>query len=60
MAPDEDTPEPSLFVLTVAEINVPPHVFPVAVAKPVELTVTICVSFDVQVTWSVISLVTGG
>jgi hypothetical protein len=60
MAPDEDTPEPSLFVFTVAEIRVPPQTNPVAVISPVELTVTICGVFDDQVTWSVISLVTGG
>jgi hypothetical protein len=41
IAPDEDTPDPSAFVVTVAEISVPPQLSPVAVAKPAELTVTI-------------------
>jgi hypothetical protein len=60
IAPDEEIPEPSELVVTVAEISVPPQLCPVAVAKPVELTVTICVSLDDQVTWFVMSLVTGG
>ena len=50
MAPEEDRFEASLFVFTVAEINVPPQVRPVATAKPVGVTVTICTSFEVQVT----------
>jgi hypothetical protein len=50
IAPDECKPDPSAFVVTVAEISVPPQVSPVVVARPVEFTVTICVSFDVQVT----------
>jgi len=50
IAPEEETPDPSAFVFTVAEIKVPPQEPPVAVARPVELTVTICVSFEVHVT----------
>ena len=40
-APEEDTPDPSAFVVTVAEICVfGPHTTPVAVISPVGLTVT--------------------
>ena len=38
MAPDEDTPEPSLLVCIVAETRVAPHSRPVAVSNPVEVT----------------------
>src|SRR5450631_2476252 len=41
---------PSLFVFTVAEIKVLPQAWPVAVAKPVALTVTMAGVFEVQVT----------
>ena len=60
IAPDEDIPPSLLFFFTVAEIIVPPHDCPVAVINPVELTVTISGVFEVQVTWSVMSFVTGG
>jgi hypothetical protein len=60
-APEEDTPDPSAFVVTVAEIRVfGPQTTPVTLISPVELTVTSWLSLDAQVTWSVISLVTGG
>ena len=60
-APEEDTPDPVAFVVTVAEIRVfGPQTTPVAVISPVELTVTSWLSLDAQVTWLVISLVTGG
>jgi len=60
-APEEDTPDPSAFVVTVAETRVfGPQTTPVTVISPVELTVTSWVSLDAQVTWLVISLVTGG
>lgn len=60
-APEEDTPEPSEFVVTVAEIKVfGPQTTPVAVISPPELTVTSWLSLVVQVTRSVMSLVTGG
>jgi len=59
-APDEDKPDPSVFVCRVAETRVPPQARPVAVSRPVELTVNICVVFETHVTWFVISLVTGG
>jgi hypothetical protein len=60
-APEEDTPDPSAFVVRVAEIRVfGPQTAPVTVISPVELTVTSWLSLDAQVTWSVISLVTGG
>jgi hypothetical protein len=49
-APDEETPEPSLLVCTVADTRVPPHTRPVAVKRPVESTVNICGVFEVQVT----------
>jgi len=60
IAPDEDNPPALLLVVTVAEISEPPQAKPVAVSKPVELTVTICVSFEAHVTCFVMSLVTGG
>jgi len=47
-APDEDTPELSLFVVTLAETMAPPHRSPVAVRRPVELIVTNCGVFDSQ------------
>lgn len=60
-APEEDTPDPSAFVVSVAEIRVfGPQTTPVTVISPVELTVTSWLSLDAQVTLSVISLVTGG
>jgi hypothetical protein len=59
-APDEDKPPELVLVVSVAETSVPPHDSPVAVSKPVESTVNICGVFDVQVTWFVMSLVTGG
>ena len=40
IAPEEDTPEPSWFVVTVAETKPPPQSSPVATIRPVELTVT--------------------
>jgi hypothetical protein len=58
-APEEDT-VPALFVVTVAETMEPPQSTPVAVNKPVELTVAMPGVFDVHVTWLVISFVTGG
>jgi hypothetical protein len=60
MAPDEDSPPLLLFVFTVAEIRVPPQAWPVAVIRPVVFTVTICGVFEAQITWLVMSLVTGG
>ena len=60
IAPDEDTPLPSLFVVAVADTKVPPQAWPVADNRPPELTVNICGVFEVQVTWLVMSLVTGG
>jgi hypothetical protein len=59
-APEEDTPDPSALVVTVAETKVPPQARPVAVSKPVEVTVNISGVFDAQATWLVIFLVTGG
>jgi hypothetical protein len=53
-------PPELLFVLTVAETRVAPQEFPVAVSKPVELTVNIWGVFDDQVTSLVMSFVTGG
>ena len=51
---------PWLFVVTVAEIIVPPQEWPVAVIKPVAFTVTMSGVFETQTTWFVMSLVTGG
>jgi hypothetical protein len=42
-------PPALVFVLTVAETSVAPHAFPVAVSKPVELTVNIWGVFENQV-----------
>ena len=39
-APDDDTPEPSWFVVSEAETKPPPQSSPVATIRPVELTVT--------------------
>jgi hypothetical protein len=42
IAPEEETPDPSLLVSTVADTIVPvPHTCPVTVIRPVELTVII-------------------
>jgi hypothetical protein len=60
IAPDEDKPPLLVFVFTVAEIRVPPQARPVAVIRPVVFTVTICGVFEAQITWLVMSLVTGG
>lgn len=60
IAPDEDNPPALLFVVTVAETSEPPQAMPVAVSRPVGLTVNICVSFEAHVTWFVMSFVTGG
>jgi len=60
-APDEDILLGALLlVITVAQIRALPQASPVAVIRPVELTVTICGVFDDQVTWPVMSLVAGG
>ena len=59
-APDEDIPPELLFVVTVAEMSVPPHASPVTVITPEESTVTICGVLDDHVTWLVMSFVTGG
>src|ERR1700686_3036483 len=59
-APEEDRFPVLLFVVTGAEIRALPHARPVAVIKPVALTVTIWGVFEFQVTWLVMSLVTGG
>jgi len=50
IAPDDEIPPTLLLVFTVAEIIVPPQAKPVGVIKPVELTVTICGVFELQVT----------
>lgn len=59
-APFEANPPSVLFLVTVAEMSVLPQACPVAVIRPVELTVTICGVFDTHVTWLVMSLVAGG
>jgi hypothetical protein len=59
-APDEEMPPALLLVATVAVIRVFPQASPVAMIRPVELTVTICGVFEAQTAWSVMSLVTGG
>jgi hypothetical protein len=51
---------PELFVVSVAETMEPPQAKPVAVSRPVELTVAMSGVFDAHVTWSVMSFVTGG
>ena len=60
IAPDEDILPALLFVVTVAEIRVPPQAKPVTAIRPVELTVTMSGVLEVHLTWFVISLVTGG
>jgi hypothetical protein len=59
-APDELKPPSLVFVVAVAETSVAPHKSPVAVSRPAEVTVNIWTVFDSQVTWFVMSLVTGG
>jgi hypothetical protein len=59
MAPEECT-VPELFVVTVAETMELPQSTPVAVSRPVELTVAMPGVFDTHVTWLVMSFVTGG
>jgi hypothetical protein len=59
-APEEESPPELVFVVNVAETSVAPQLSPVAVSSPVELTVIICVSFELHVTSLVMSLVTGG
>jgi hypothetical protein len=49
-APDEDTPEPSLFVVSDAETIVEPQAWAVVFSNPVELTVNICGVLETQVT----------
>jgi len=60
MAPDELRPPTLWFVCTVAVMRAFPQSMPVAVNTPAELTVAKSGVFEVQVTWSVMSLVTGG
>ena len=45
-APEELRPPLLEFVLTVAEMTLPPHTNPVAVSNPVGLIVNICASFE--------------
>jgi len=54
IAPDEPVP------VVVAETRVFPQEKPVSVISPVEETVTMSGVFEFQVTWFVMSLVTGG
>ena len=54
-----------IYSVRLAKLNtnnstVPPQESPVALIRPVELTVTMSGVFEPQVTWSVMSLVTGG
>jgi hypothetical protein len=60
MYPVTIAPVMSRLVVIVAETRELPHAEPVAVSTPVELTVTIWVSFEAHVTWFVRSFVTGG
>jgi hypothetical protein len=60
IAPDEDLPPALLFVVTVAVMREFPQAKPVAVIRPAELTVTTCGLLEAQVTWFVMSFVTGG
>lgn len=59
-APEADRPEASALVCRAAEMIEPPHALPVTVNKPLDVTVMACGKLDAQVTWFVISLVTGG
>jgi hypothetical protein len=59
-APEEEIPPELLPVVIVAEIRLAPHASPVTVSTPDESTVIICGVLEVQVTWLVMSLVTGG
>lgn len=59
-APEDESPPALLFVVNVADTSVVPQLPPVAVSSPLELTVIIPVSFELQVTSLVMSFVTGG
>lgn len=50
IAPEELRPAALLFVLTVAEMTLPPHTNPVAVSSPVGVIVNICGSSEPQAT----------
>jgi hypothetical protein len=60
IAPDESRFPELLFVVTVAETRALPQATPVTTNKPAGVTVTMSSVFEFQMTWSVISLVTGG
>jgi hypothetical protein len=49
-APDDDTPDPSWFVVTLADTRVLPQSMPVAVSKPADVTVKTCGVLEAQVT----------
>ena len=61
IAPVDETFPILLLVVTVAETRASPQASPAAVIRPVaELTVITSGVFEVQVTWFVMSLLTGG
>lgn len=60
IAPDEDMFPALVFVVTVAETRAFPQARPKGDSRPVELTVTMFGVLEAQVTWSVMSLITGG
>src|SRR6266480_4051079 len=60
IAPDESRFPELLFVVTVAETRALPQATPVTTNRPAGVTVTMSGVFEFQVTWSVMSLVTGG
>ena len=60
MAPEDEIPPSLEFLFTVAEISVAPQASPVTVRSPDESTVIICGVLEFQITWVVMSFVTGG
>jgi hypothetical protein len=60
IAPEEDRFPALVFVVTVAETSVFPQAKPAGAIRPVEFTVIMLGVLEAQVTWSVMSLVTGG
>ncbi len=60
IAPDEGRFPTLWFVITVAETRAFPQAKPAGDNRPVEVTVTMFGVFEFQITWSVMSLLTGG
>jgi hypothetical protein len=60
IAPEDERPPSLLFVLTVAEMSELPQSTPPGESAPVEVTTATAGVFEAQMTWFVMSFVTGG